>query len=91
LAEPLPQQKEVKSLVPFETLESSLDKDAQLFTEEEDDLEETIELPKEQELTHTPIELKPVPTSLCYVFLNGDKQTPALLVISLPNGRLPNS
>ena len=59
LVEPLPQPEEVKPIVPFEVLESSLDKDVQLFTEDEDDLEETIELPKEEEPTHPPIELNP--------------------------------
>jgi hypothetical protein len=40
--------KEVMSVSPFESPESSLEKDAKLFTEEEDNLDETIELPKEE-------------------------------------------
>ena len=48
MAEPLPYSKpskEVMSVSPFESPESSLEKDAKLFIQEEDDLEETIELP----------------------------------------------
>ena len=33
---------------PFESPESSLEKDAELFIKEEDDLGETIELPREE-------------------------------------------
>ena len=47
LAEPMPQQEqvdEVQAFFPTETLESSLDKDVELFIKEEDDQEETFEL-----------------------------------------------
>ena len=37
--------KEVMSILPFETPELSLEKDAELFVEEDDDLGETIDLP----------------------------------------------
>ena len=40
--------KEVMSVLPFESPESSLEKDARLFIEEEDDLGETIDLPQEK-------------------------------------------
>ena len=40
--------KEVMSVSPFESPESSLDKDAKLFIEEEDDLGKTIDLPQEE-------------------------------------------
>jgi hypothetical protein len=40
--------KEVMSVSPFESLESSLEKDAKLFIEEQDELDESIELPKEE-------------------------------------------
>ena len=36
------------SVSPFESPESSLEKDAKLFVEEEDDLGETIDLPQEE-------------------------------------------
>ena len=53
--------KEVMSVSPFESPESSLEKDAKLFTEEEDDLGETINLPQEEGSTRPPVELKPLP------------------------------
>ena len=40
--------KEVMSVSPFVSPESSLEKDAKLFIEEEDDLGETIDLPQEE-------------------------------------------
>jgi hypothetical protein len=40
--------KEVMSVLPFDSLEPSLEKDAKLFIEEEDDLGETIDLPTEE-------------------------------------------
>ena len=40
--------KEVMSVSPFESPELSLEKDAELFFQEEDDLRETTELPKEE-------------------------------------------
>jgi hypothetical protein len=63
---------EVMSVAPFESPELSLEKDTQLFIEEEDDLGETIELPKEEVPTRPPVELKPLPSGLRYVFLNGN-------------------
>jgi hypothetical protein len=71
---------EVMSVAPFESPESSLEKDTQLFIEEEDDLGETIELPKEEVPTWPLVELKPLPSGLRYVFLNGNTQT--LVIIS---------
>ena len=49
LAEPMPQEEQaniVQAIFPAKTLESSLEKNARLFIQEEDDQEETIELPK---------------------------------------------
>jgi hypothetical protein len=40
--------KEVKSVLPFDSPESSLEKDAKLFIEEEENLGETIDLPTEE-------------------------------------------
>ena len=49
--------KEVMSVSPFESPESSLEKDAKLFIEEEDDLGETIDLPLEEAPTRPPVQL----------------------------------
>lgn len=70
---------EVMSVGPIDTLESSLEKDAELFIEEEDELGETVDLPKEEPPTQPPIELKPLPAGLRYVFLNGETQTPVVI------------
>jgi hypothetical protein len=40
--------KEVMSVLPFDSPESSLEKDAKFIIEEEDDLGETIDLPQEE-------------------------------------------
>jgi hypothetical protein len=48
LAEPIPQEEpveEVLAIFPIETPNSSLEKDVELFIQEEDDLGETLELP----------------------------------------------
>jgi hypothetical protein len=75
VAEPTPQDEsvdEVEAVFPFETPESSLEKDAKLFTEKEDDQDETFELPTREQPPRQPIELKPLPSSPRYAFLNGD-------------------
>jgi len=54
VAESLPYTKPSKQVMyvsPFESPESSLEKDAKLFIQEEDDLGETIELPTQETLT----------------------------------------
>jgi hypothetical protein len=53
MGEPLPYPdlpKEVMSVLPFDSLESSLEKDVKLFIEEDDELGETIDLPQEEAL-----------------------------------------
>jgi hypothetical protein len=77
--EPLPPLMEVMLIAPFESPGSSLEKYTQFFIEEEDDLGETIELPKEEVSTRPPVELKPLPSGLCYVFLNGNIQTHVII------------
>ena len=67
------------SVSPFVSPESSLEKDAKLFIEEEDDLGKTIDLPQEEAPTRPPVELKPLPAVLSYAFLKGDKQTPIII------------
>jgi len=59
---------EVMSVLPFDSPESSLEKDAKLFVEEEDDLGETIDLPQEEAPTRPLVELKPLPVGLRYAF-----------------------
>ena len=66
------------SVLPFDSPEPSIEKDAKLFVEE-DDLGETIDLPKEEVPAQPPVELKTQPAGLCYAFLNGDKNTPVII------------
>ena len=49
---------EVMAISPFEPSESSLEKDAELFIQEEDDLGETLDLPTDERPSRPPIELK---------------------------------
>ena len=82
MAESLPYPKlpkEVMSVSPFESPKLSLEKDAELFFQEEDDLRETTELPKEEAPARPPIELKPLPNGLRYAFLNGDTEAPIII------------
>jgi hypothetical protein len=75
VAEPLPYHNlpsKVMSVMPFELTESSLETDAKLFIEEEDDLGETIDLSKVEAMARPPVELKLLPAHLRYAFLNGD-------------------
>ena len=57
MTEPTPQDEtvdEVEAVLPMETPESSLEWDADLFTEEEDDQDETFELPTHEQLLVNP-------------------------------------
>jgi hypothetical protein len=67
------------SVFHFESPESSLEKDAKLFIEEEDDLGETIDLPSKEVPAPPPVELKPLSAGVRYAFLNGDKNTPVII------------
>jgi hypothetical protein len=71
-------------IAPFESPKLFLEKDAQLFVEE-DDLGETIDLPQEEVPARPPVELKPLPAGLRYAFLNGNKQTPIIISDKLTN------
>src|SRR6185436_10893835 len=82
MAESTPQEEsvdEVEAVLPVETPESSLEKDAELFNEEEDDQDETFELPTHEQPPCQPIELKPLPSRLCYAFLNDNTETPVII------------
>jgi hypothetical protein len=71
--------KEVMLVLPFDSPKSSLEKDAKLFIEEEDDLGETIDLPMKEVPTPPLVELKPLFVGLRYAFLNGDNNTPVII------------
>ena len=47
-------QHEVEAILPVETPESSLENDAKLFSEEEDDQDETFELPTHEQPPRQP-------------------------------------
>ena len=88
MIEPTPQEEtvyEVEDILPIETPESSLENDAKLFTEEEDDQDETFELPTHEQPPCQPIELKPLPSRLCYAFLNDNTETPVIISDKLSN------
>jgi hypothetical protein len=67
------------SVFRFESPESSLEKDAKLFIEEEDDLGETIDLPSKEVPAPPLVDLKPLSAGVHYAFLNGDKNTPVII------------
>ena len=69
----------------FESPESSLEKDAKLFIEGEDDLGETIDRPQEEAPTWPPLKLKPLSAGLHYAFLNDDKQAHVIISDKLTN------
>ena len=71
--------REVMAISPFESPESSLERDAKLFIQEEDELGETLELPKDEILPKPPVELKPLPAGLRHVFWNDNKETPVII------------
>ena len=67
------------AIFPFESSETSLEIDAKLFIQEEADSEDTLTPPIHEKPTHTPIELKPLPSSLRYAFLNDDPESPVII------------
>ena len=82
MVESVPQEgpiEEVLAVMPDDDSKPSLEKDAELFIQEEDELEEKLELPIHEKPTQPPIELKVLPDGLHYAFLNGDTQTPVII------------
>ena len=73
------------SVLPLDSPKSSLEKDARVFIDEEDNLGETIDLPQEEAPAQPSIELKPLLVGLHYAFLNGDKETPIIISDKLSN------
>ena len=82
-SEPIPEEdsmEEVKVASLDDLIEPNLEDDAQFFIEEED--ESSIELEPLDELQEPPkpsIELKPLPSSLRYAFLNNDQDSPMII------------
>ena len=70
---------EVKGILPIDSPESLLEKDAEKFIEEEDDSAEHVDLPEFETPRRPPIELKPLPTGLHYAFLHGDTESPVII------------
>ena len=75
IAEPSPESKpimEVTRILPFDSLDSLLEKDAEKFIEEEDEPTEPIDISEFKSPPRPPIKLKPLPAGLRYAFLHGD-------------------
>ena len=70
---------EVTGIRPFDSPESLLEKDAEKFIEEVDDLTEPIDISEFESPPRPPIELKPLPAGLHYAFLHGDPQSPVII------------
>ena len=66
---------EVKGVFPVDSPESFLEKDAEKFVDEEDDSVKPVDLSEYETPRKPPIELKPLPTGLCYAFLHGDTES----------------
>ncbi len=65
--------------MPFESTESLVEDDVPDFIQEDDDSGETLDLPSFEPPPRPPLELKPLPQSLRYSFLHGDKEACAML------------
>ena len=88
MTEATPQEEtvdEVEAVLPIETLESSLEQDADLFTEEQDDQDETFELPTHEQPPRQLIEVKPLASGLRYALLNDNTETPVIISDKLSN------
>ena len=62
-----------------DSLESDLERYAEDFDEKEDSDDETLELLEFAKPTRPPVELKPLPSGLRYVFLNSDVESPVII------------
>jgi hypothetical protein len=69
---------EEKGILPFDSPESLLKKDAEKFIEEIDDPTKSIDISEFESPPRPPIELKPLPAGLRYAFLHGDSQSPVI-------------
>ena len=66
-------------ILPFDSPESLLEKDAEKFIKEVDDPTDPIDISKFESPPRPPIKLKPLPTGLRYAFLHGDSQSPMII------------
>lgn len=66
-------------ILPFESLDSLLEKEVEDFIWEDGLLQEIIELPKLELEPRPPLELKTLPPGLCYTFLDGDTKAPIII------------
>jgi hypothetical protein len=61
-------------------IEPNLEEDAQFFIEEKEDHFVLLKpLDPFEDIPKPPIELKPLPSGLCYAFLNNDPKTPVII------------
>jgi len=70
---------EVTGILPFDSLESLLEKDAEKIIKEEDEPTEPIDISEFETPHRPPIELKPLPAGLRYAFLHGDSESPVII------------
>jgi hypothetical protein len=70
---------EVTGILPFDSPESLLEKDAEKFIKEEDEPTEPIDISVFETPHRPPIELKPLPAGLRYAFLHGDTESPVII------------
>ena len=94
MAESVPQEgpiEEVLAVMPDDGTKSSLEKDAELFIQEEDDLEEKLELPIHRKPTQPPIELKVLPTVSAMLSSMVTHKLPSSLVVTFLTRRRLNS
>ena len=74
---------EVMATSTLDVPDSDIEKDVEPITEgaieEDEESDETFELPKTEKPSRPPIELKPLPFGLRYVFLNSDVESPVII------------
>jgi len=70
---------EVTGILPFDSPESLLEKDAKKFIEEVDDSTEPVDISEFESPPRPLIELKPLSAGLRYAFLHGDPQSPVII------------
>ena len=70
---------EVTGIIPFDSPESLLEKDAEKFIEEVDDPTDPIDISEFESPPRPLIKLKPLPTGLRYAFLHGYSQSPVII------------
>jgi len=74
---------EVMATSTLDVPDSDIEKDVEPITEgaieEDEESNETFELPETEKPSRPPIELKPLPFGLRYVFLNSDVESPVII------------